>query len=60
MDTENYQIDGKNGNWMATDTIIIDGKQFYLISKKSFDEWLDKLAEVQLNTVTHSRTCEEW
>ena len=30
METENYQIDGKKGNWIATDTIIIDGKQFYL------------------------------
>ncbi len=24
METENYQIDGKKGNWIATDTIIID------------------------------------
>ncbi len=31
METENYQIDGKKGNWIATDTIIIDGKQFYLM-----------------------------
>ncbi len=29
--TENYQIDGK-GNWIATDTVIIDGKQFYLMN----------------------------
>ena len=31
MKTENYQINGKKGNWIATDTIIIDGKQFYLM-----------------------------
>ena len=31
METENYQIDGKKGNWIATDTIIIDRKQFYLM-----------------------------
>lgn len=31
LDTENYRISGKPGNWMATDDIIIDGKQFYLM-----------------------------
>ncbi len=31
LDTENYHINGKKGNWIATDTIIIDGKQFYLM-----------------------------
>ena len=36
IDTENYQIDGKNGNWMATDTIIIDGKQFYLMEHQNY------------------------
>lgn len=36
MDTENYQIDGKNGNWMATDTIIIDGEQFYLMEHQKY------------------------
>ena len=25
LDTENYRISGKPGNWMATDDIIIDG-----------------------------------
>ena len=29
IDTENYHIDGKKGNWIATDTIIIDGRQFF-------------------------------
>ena len=32
----NYQIDGKNGNWMATDTIIIDGEQFYLMEHQKY------------------------
>lgn len=31
LDTENFRIDGKAGNWMATDDIIIEGKQFYLM-----------------------------
>ena len=32
----NYQIDGKNGNWMATDTIVIDGEQFYLMEHQKY------------------------
>ena len=36
METENYQIDGKKGNWIATDTIIIDGKQFYLMEHQVY------------------------
>ena len=36
METENYQIDGKKGNWIATDTIIIDGKQFYLMEHQAY------------------------
>lgn len=28
IDTKNYQIDGKKGNRMVVDTVIIDGKQF--------------------------------
>ena len=36
MDTENYLIDGKNGNWMATDTIVIDGEQFYLMEHQKY------------------------
>lgn len=34
--TENYQIDGKKGNWIATDTIIINGKQFYLMEHQVY------------------------
>ena len=36
METEIYQIDGKKGNWIATDTIIIDGKQFYLMEHQVY------------------------
>lgn len=36
METENYQIDGKKGNWIATDTIIINGKQFYLMEHQVY------------------------
>lgn len=36
MDTKNYQIDGKKGNWIAADTVIIDGKQFYLMEHQEY------------------------
>lgn len=36
LDTENFWIDGKAGNWMATDDIIIDGKQFYLMEHQEY------------------------
>lgn len=36
FDTVNYQIDGKKGNWMTTDEIIIDGKQFYLMEHQEY------------------------
>ena len=36
LDTENYRISGKPGNWMATDDIIIDGKQFYLMEHQVY------------------------
>lgn len=36
IDTENYQIDGKKGNWIATDSIILDGKQFYLMEHQEY------------------------
>ena len=36
IETENYQIDGKKGNWIATDTVIIDGKQFYLMEHQVY------------------------
>ena len=36
LDTENYCISGKPGNWMVTDDIIIDGKQFYLMEHQVY------------------------
>lgn len=36
MDTDNYHIEGKNGNWIASDSIIIDGKQFYLMEHQQY------------------------
>lgn len=36
FDTVNYQIDGKKGNWMETDEVIIDGKQFYLMEHQEY------------------------
>ena len=36
IDTKNYQIDGKKGNWMAADTVIIAGKQFYLMEHQEY------------------------
>ena len=36
MDTDNYQIEGKKGNWVASDSIIIDGKQFYLMEHQEY------------------------
>ena len=36
IDTKNYQIDGKKGNWAAADTVIIDGKQFYLMEHQAY------------------------
>ena len=36
METENYQIDEKKENWIASDTIIIDGKQFYLMEHQVY------------------------
>ena len=38
VEIENYQIDGKKGNWIATDTIIIDGKQFYLMEHQVYQD----------------------
>ena len=36
LDTENYHINGNAGTWMATDDIIIDGKQFYLMEHQEY------------------------
>ncbi len=36
MDTRDYQMEDKEGNWIATDEIIIDGKQFFLMQNEKF------------------------
>lgn len=36
LDTKDYQIEGKKGNWTAADTVIIDGKQFYLMEHQEY------------------------
>lgn len=36
LDTENFQIEGKQGNWMAADMIIIDGTQFFLMEHQEY------------------------
>lgn len=36
MDTRDYQTEGKSGNWIATDEIIVDGEQFFLMQSEQF------------------------
>lgn len=31
MDTKDYEVAGKSGKWRTADTLIIDGKQYYLL-----------------------------
>lgn len=35
-DTMNFHIEGKNGNWVAFDNIIIDGKKFFLMEHETY------------------------
>ncbi|MDO4650752.1 MAG: DUF4316 domain-containing protein [Eubacteriales bacterium] len=35
-DTMDYKIAERDGNWMTTDDIIIDGKQYYLLEHQEF------------------------
>jgi hypothetical protein len=46
MDTVNYHIENHKGSWMATDYIIIDGKQFFLLEH---EEYRDKVPAVILD-----------
>ena len=48
IDTKNYQIDGKKGNWAAADTVIIDGKQFYLMEQPRLTYLYDRLIVIIL------------
>ena len=38
LDTKDYRIDGMEGNWMATDEIIIDGRQFFLMVHQDYHQ----------------------
>ena len=36
METVNYHLENRKGSWMATDYIIIDGKQFFLLEHEEY------------------------
>ncbi len=36
IDTRDFQVEGVNGNWIATEEIIVDGKQFFLLQNEKF------------------------
>lgn len=36
METRDFPIEGYNGNWAATDEIIIDGKQFFMMESEQY------------------------
>ena len=36
IDTSDFQIGGKEGNWHAFDSIIIDGRQFFLMEHETY------------------------
>lgn len=42
-DTRDYKIAGYSGDWMVTDYIIINGKQFYLLEHQEFREHASRL-----------------
>ena len=46
MDTVDYHLENRKGSWMATDYIIIDGKQFFLLEHT---EYRDKVPAVVLD-----------
>ena len=46
MDTVDYHLENCKGSWMATDYIIIDGKQFFLLEHT---EYCDKVPAVVLD-----------
>jgi len=36
FDTTDFHIEGKEGSWLAFDSIIIDGKQFFLMEHETY------------------------
>lgn len=65
LDTENYRISGKPGNWMATDDIIIDGKQFYLMEHQEYHRQvayiiLDSYGKMIMEEYYICDGCDKW
>lgn len=42
-DTVNYQIEGKKGKWKSLDSVIIDGKEFYLMEHQEYGNQAQKI-----------------
>ena len=36
IDTEDFHIEGKKGRWLAFDSIIVDGREFFLMENKDY------------------------
>ena len=36
LDTEDFHIEGKEGSWLAFDSMIIDGRQFFLMEHETY------------------------
>lgn len=36
MDTAGYALEGRKGNWMATDETVVDGRQFFLMASETY------------------------
>ena len=44
MDTTNYHFEDRNGSWMTTDYILIDGKQFFYWNMRNMGDKLPVLS----------------
>ncbi len=36
IETDNYHIKGKKGNWLAIDSIVVEGREFFLMEHKEY------------------------
>ena len=36
LDTTDFHIEGKEGNWLAYDSVIVDGKEFFLMEHTAY------------------------
>lgn len=57
-DTTDFHIEGKEGSWLAYDSIIIDGKEFFLMEhttygKEAANAVLDEDGKVVVDQVYH-------